>query len=74
MQGNPIIKQAKKHILPCNAAHGRNVNRADELNDLRKAGRNITVEDLKNSIKRQGADELLGIADDLFTIFGRASR
>lgn len=43
----------------------------DELNDLRKAGKSITIDDLKASIKKQGADDLLGIADDLYSIFAR---
>ncbi|MDC4670895.1 DUF637 domain-containing protein, partial [Acinetobacter baumannii] len=43
----------------------------DELNAFRKAGKNFTVNDLKASIKKQGADELLGMADDLYSIFAR---
>lgn len=43
----------------------------DELNTFRKAGKNFTVNDLKASIKKQGADELLGMADDLYSIFAR---
>ncbi|WP_445536293.1 two-partner secretion domain-containing protein [Acinetobacter sp. G18] len=43
----------------------------DEINALRKAGKNFTVNDLKASIKKQGADDLLGMADDLYSIFAR---
>ena len=45
----------------------------DKLDDLRKAGKKITVDDIKTSFKDQGANELLGIADDLLTVFNSSS-
>ncbi|WP_120430490.1 two-partner secretion domain-containing protein [Acinetobacter baylyi] len=45
----------------------------DEFNALRKAGKQVTKDDLVTSFKKQGADELIGIADDLLTVFGRSS-
>ncbi len=45
----------------------------DEFNALRKTGKQVTKDDLITSFKKQGADELIGIADDLLTVFGRSS-
>ncbi|WP_367111686.1 DUF637 domain-containing protein [uncultured Psychrobacter sp.] len=45
----------------------------DKLDDLRKAGKKITADDIKTSFREQGADELLGIADDLLTVFNSSS-
>lgn len=44
----------------------------DEFNALRKAGKQVTKDDVA-SLKKQSADELIGIADDLLTVFGRGS-
>lgn len=45
----------------------------DEFNALRKAGKQVTKDDIVASLKRQSADELIGIADDLLTVFGRGT-
>lgn len=45
----------------------------DKLDDLRRAGKKITVDDIKTSFRDQGANELLGIADDLLTVFNSSS-
>lgn len=43
----------------------------DEFNAARKAGKSFTKDNLIESFKKQGADELIGIADDLLVVFGR---
>ncbi|NNP69078.1 DUF637 domain-containing protein [Acinetobacter sp. Ac_5812] len=45
----------------------------DEFNALRKAGKQVTKDDIVASLKKQSADELIGIADDLLAVFGRGT-
>lgn len=45
----------------------------DEFNAARKKGLQYTKSDLVKSLKEQSADELIGIADDLLTVFGRST-
>ncbi|WP_180046036.1 MULTISPECIES: DUF637 domain-containing protein [unclassified Acinetobacter] len=45
----------------------------DEFNAAKKKGLQYTKSDLVKSLKEQSADELIGIADDLLTVFGRST-
>ncbi|EPU8966828.1 DUF637 domain-containing protein, partial [Acinetobacter baumannii] len=45
----------------------------DKYNALRKTGKQVTKDDIVASLKEQSADELIGIADDLLTVFGRST-
>ncbi|KAA8734858.1 filamentous hemagglutinin N-terminal domain-containing protein [Acinetobacter qingfengensis] len=45
----------------------------DALNNAKKANKSFTKSDFIESLKKQNADELLGMADDLYSIFSRGT-